>query len=177
MIQRARKSGMLVTNYHRREMEYRVSSRLTPVDDSYGTCELTYADLVIGHVDPDVITNELGLAPTRSQVKGHPKKSPRGEVMSKITVWVFSSEGQVQSKDLRRHLDWLLEKLIPFSDRLHKLQQFPGATMAIWCYWESAHGDGGPALWPEQMETMARLNLECTISIGNYGDQGRETGA
>ena len=148
-----------------------LSSRLTPVHDLDSSCDFTRATLCIYNIDPDVVTQKIGVIPTDSQKKGVPGIMPSGvERIGRIDSWVLSSEdSNISSKDLRTHLDWLLDKTEPAAIQLQELQQIPDAKMAIRCVWWSAYGDGGPSLWPEQMERMAKLNLECGIRFAYYG--------
>ena len=86
----------------------------------------------------------------------------------------ISSESFVESRDLRRHLDWLLDKVEPGSDGLNVLQQRPGVRMCVHCIWWSRHRGGGPTLWPEHMRRLAALNLECSFDIQYYGEDGAQ---
>jgi hypothetical protein len=153
------------------------ASRLTPIDDAYETCERTLATLRIGgeELDPTFVTSHLGIQPTKSQKKGEIKTNSRGfERTIKKGGWFLSSEDHVNSKDIRRHLDWLLTRLAPVKDQLRALQEIEGITMDVNCIWWSA-GDGGPTLWPEQMRLLAELNLECGFYISFYGDEERSS--
>jgi len=148
------------------------ASRRTPIDDAYETCERTLATLRIGgeNLDPAFVTSQLGIEPTKTQKKGEVHRNSRGlERTSKTGGWFLSSEDHVNSKDVRRHLDWLLERLIPVKDQLRSLQETEEIVMDVNCIWWSA-GDGGPTLWPEQMRLLAELNLECGFYISFYGD-------
>jgi hypothetical protein len=82
------------------------------------------------------------------------------------TLWVLSSEFCVTSLDIRDHLDWLIDKLIPRKRKILELQHRDGVRMDVWCVWWSKYGEGGPALWPEQMGPLAELNLEWSIDVG-----------
>src|SRR5437762_13576226 len=86
----------------------------TDYDDDYPTCARTYASLRIYHedLDPDSITRILSVEPTQAQVKGRLCTSPSGRTFTpEIGGWFLSTKGVVGSKDVRRHLDWLLAKL------------------------------------------------------------------
>ncbi len=147
-------------------------SRKTQINDSYPTCEFVYAKLQIytGSFDPKYVSNLLDITPSRTITKGEKNINSLGRVRTaNLNAWFLSSEGQVSSKGLRRHLDWLLDKIALVSVQLTELQQEPGITMRINCTWWSAHGEGGPTLWPEQMKQMADLNLECALDITFYG--------
>ena len=148
-----------------------LSSRFTPIDDSYQTCDRTETTLAIYNINPTLVTKKLGVIPTFSQQKGEPIVFRNGNKgIGTINSWLLSSESEVISRDIRRHLDWLLDKIEPAVAQLRELQQHPDVRMAIRCVWWSADGGGGPTLWPEQMRRMAQLNLECTFSFAYYGD-------
>ena len=144
------------------------NSRLTKYDDSYGTCYESHVKLLIytGETDPDFVTQRLGVTPTSISKKGDIIRTKLGRTrVTNNNIWLLSSEEKVDSKDLRRHLDWLMKKLVPAEKALKSIQNLAGITMTIKCVWWSAHGHGGPALWPEQMKAMAALNLECGFDI------------
>lgn len=149
------------------------ASRLTPYNDAYKTCERTFAELLIypENLDPALITERLGLVPTQMSVKGVDERTPAGVVRpAPHSLWALSSEGKIASKDLRRHLDWLLARLLPARAQLRALQSTPGTRMTVSCVWESAHGHGGPTLWPEQMGALTELGLECGFDVSFYGE-------
>jgi hypothetical protein len=95
--------------------EDKTLSRMTPLNDAYRTCERTCAKLLIypGEMHPSRVTELLGVSPTRQVVAGEvsPPISSGLRRVGKINGWFLSSEEHVESKDVRRHLDWLLAKL------------------------------------------------------------------
>ena len=148
-------------------------SRITPYDAEYATCERTLATLRIygDDLDPAIVTERLGILSTSSQKKGETRTNSLGRQRTiKIGGWFLSSEGNVQSKDLRHHLDWLLGQILPRADALRVLQEMDGITMNVNCIWWSAAGGGGPTLWPEQMRGLADMNLECSFDFSFYGE-------
>ena len=154
--------------------EPRASSRLTGRDREYATCEWTRAQLL---VYPDERTHEeitrmLGVEPTTAHNKGDLRTNSIGRTSRvPLNVWFLSSEHDVDSRDLRDHLDWLTGRLSGTESKLHALQSERATTMRVSCSWWSAHGRGGPALWPEQMAALARLKLECTFYTLYCGDE------
>jgi Domain of unknown function (DUF4279) len=154
---------------------FQISSRLTPIDDAYQTCERTCTVLRVypATMHPSVVSETLGIKPTRQVVVG--ESSPINSLglsrIGKINAWFLSSEDIVESKDMRRHLDWLIAKLQPSSNGLRELQAKPSIRMSVNCIWWSRFGDGGPALWPEQMRALADLNLECSFAFSDYSDE------
>lgn len=149
-------------------------SRLTPVDDNDETCDRTCADIRIypSNLTHEDITTFLQIAPTIVQNRGDVFAAPRGKSrVASVTLWALSSEPHVSSKDIRSHLDWLLDQLTPSSSQLQDLQQNHDVKMMVNCVWWSRYGHGAPTLWPEQMARLANLNLECSFDIQFYGDE------
>lgn len=149
-------------------------SRRTPYNDVYPSCERVCAQLVIypGAMDPEEVTQRLDIQPTEVNRAGEVARNSLGrERCVKLNGWFLSSEGKSDSRDLRRHLDWLIELLMPRRAPLLVLQEVEGLKIGINCIWWSAGGQGGPTLWPEQMRAIAELDLECSFDIGFFGQQ------
>jgi hypothetical protein len=118
-------------------------------DDDYPTCVETYSTLCVfsDSVAPAAITTELGIPPTETFKKG--ESHSKGRLQRKANGWFYSTEGLLQSKDTRRHID--------SKERAIETLRQKGCKMDISSYWVSI-GQGGPALWPCQM-----------IKLGNFG--------
>lgn len=139
-----------------------VSSR-PEYNDAYDTCARTYATLRVytGNMEPDEVSRFLDMAPTGSVTRGKPIiDGPSKGVVSKLNGWFLSTKEQVSSKDLRRHLDWLLEAFAGHHEKLRALQAIPNACVDVSCYWLSKSGHSGPTLSPKQMRSLCDLNLE-----------------
>ena len=148
--------------------------RRTAYDDEYPTCERTSAALRIypRSMLPADVSKALMLTPTLARTVGEFVPSAlagRGHRVAR-TRWELSSEECVTSKDLRRHLDWLLAQLQPASAALRALSARDDVQSAVHCSWWSAHGEGGPVLWPEQMQKLAELDLELSFEIMFFSD-------
>ena len=78
--------------------------------------------------------------------------------------WFLTTEDMVVSKDLRRHVDWILERLTG-KDELLKNLQAEGNWMDIFCLWLSTEGHGGPTLSPSIMRRLAELELEIGFDL------------
>lgn len=157
-----------------------IASRFTLVDDADASCERTCAELIIysGELLPSRVTELLGLSPTRTVATGE-KSPPNSRGLVRIGIlngWFLSSEEHLDSKDLRRHIDWLIAQLRPHASSLRALQQTSGVRMYVRCPWWSKGGGGGPSLWPEQMRGLADLDLECTIAFADYSDEALRSG-
>jgi hypothetical protein len=143
---------------------------LTDYDDEYPTCLKTHAGLRIYHddLDPERITGLLGIEPSKTQVKGrgHTRSNGMESRPAPIGGWFLSSDGVIYSRDVRRHVDWVLDKLLGKDEVLTRLQE-DGYRMDIFCYWLSASGHGGPILSPAIMRRLGELELEIGFDI--YG--------
>lgn len=138
-------------------------------DDEYPTCAKTYATFRVypGNMDPTSVSERLGIEPTRSLTKGELAEGSFGSPkIASINAWFLGSRGEVESKDVRRHLDWLLDALTPKAEAIRALHK-AGCKMDIFCYWLSRSGHGGPIISPVQMARFAELNL--ALGFDFYG--------
>ena len=135
-------------------------------------CSETYATFHIVHddLDPDAGSQQLELQPTEAIRKGDVRNpKARRPYIYKRGGWRFRTESVVQSRDIRRHVDWLLDQLEPSSAQLKRLQA-EGYEMEVFCYWVCAGEHGGPRLSPSQMRRLADLGIEIGFDIYFTGD-------
>lgn len=129
--------------------------------DDYPTCAKTYATLIIAHedLDPALVTGELLIEPSRAWRRGEPR-NPRSSrpAIARIGEWRLSTQDRLQSQDVRRHVDWILDQVEPQTEALQGLQA-QGYTTEIACYWLSASGHGGPTLSPGTLSRLGGLGL------------------
>jgi len=99
--------------------------RSTPSDysDDYATCAETYATLRVytGKIPPKQVMADLRLRPTKLLSESKDGLHLNG--------WLLSSKGTVDSLDVRRHVDWLLERIFDRRTELLALQSQPGVWM------------------------------------------------
>lgn len=143
-------------------------SRITPIAPNFESCVECFSRLTIypGARHPDVITNMLNIQPTMINVVGDKVTNTRGrtrEVM--VSGWFLSTENIVVSKDIRQHIDWLVQAIRPRSRALKEIQEMSDMKITLRCVWFSLSGHSGPVLWPEQMKALAELDLECSFDI------------
>ncbi|WP_437956877.1 DUF4279 domain-containing protein [Sorangium sp. So ce119] len=154
-----------------------MESRRTPYNELYPTCERADATLRIYAecIHPQEITRRLAVEPDSVQVKGEVRVNSVGRArVIGVNGWFISSETKVSSKDLRHHLDWIIGAIYPVREALLKLQQTRGVKMDVSCVWWSAHGHGGPTLWPEQMRPLSDLGLECGFDVYFFGEDWQQ---
>ena len=83
-------------------------------NDSYPTCANTDCLLRLSsdETSPGKITENLGITPTSTRIKGELRNPNRPESINKTNCWYLGSEDYITSKDCRRHLDWIIEQII-----------------------------------------------------------------
>ena len=131
---------------------------MTNYDDDFPTCEQTYATLRVfsDDINPHAITLSLGVDPSESFEKGEGRGNKGA--LRKFHGWFLSSEKTVESKDTRRHIDWIISKIRDKSQELAELQA-KGVEIDISCLWLS-NGQGGPILSPPQIKELALFNID-----------------
>jgi hypothetical protein len=93
------------------------------------------------------------------------------EFVPPIGRWFLSTKGVTASKEVRRHVNWILERLDGKDEILRSLQE-GGNRMNLLCYLLSADGHGGPILSPAIMRRLGALELEVEFDIyGPYDDE------
>jgi len=130
-----------------------MTSSLSYADDC-ATCLETHSTLRIypASGDADLVTALLAIAPTKTQIKS-------ATPYRRKPAWFRSSKGLLDSRDTRRHIDWILDRIEPATVALNNLR-CAGAKIDIFSYWVSRSGDGGPMLSPSQLKRLAAMEIE-----------------
>jgi hypothetical protein len=136
-----------------------------PYDEHYGTCSYTHVWLRIMHeaLDPDEVTQLLGVSPTEIQRAGEPR-SPKTDKVHKCSGWFLSTEGILMSLDARHHFDWILERVGDKQSEFSALLE-RGYLLDVCCRWDSKSGQGGPTLSPPHMLGFARLGVDLWFDL------------
>lgn len=135
-----------------------------PYDDEYPTCVSTSAWLRVMSelLKPGEVTSSLGIQPSRTQVLGE-LPHPTSKHPYRSGGWFLESRGHVQSRDSRRHIDWLLWQLQGKAAAIAQLKA-EGHLVDACIYWESV-GQGGPTLDPSHMVQLGELGIELWFDI------------
>jgi hypothetical protein len=138
---------------------------LSPYDADYSTCSYTHVWLRVMHDtrDPSEVSRVLGLEPTSSHVVGS-RVSERSERVRRSSGWFLESSGNVESRDARHHLDWLLNR-VAGKERAFAELRCLDYQVDVCCRWDSKFGHGGPTLYPEQMAVLGSLGVELWFDI------------
>jgi hypothetical protein len=111
-------------------------------------------------LDPDEVSRALNIEPTRSFRAGD--KRDVGAPYRR-GGWLLSTE-DFASRDVREHVDRLLDRLQPAAPALAHLVE-GGAQCNVVCYWSTDNGQGGPQLDPAQMAGLAGLHLPILFDV------------
>lgn len=134
-------------------------------NDNYETCSKTYVTLRIycDNLPPEKLTEYLGIRPSETLTKRQ-KNELRTNKLIERNGWFLTTENLLESKDNRRHIDYLTDKLIPIKDKLKSLIE-DGTQVDISCFWQSESGHGGPTLSQQQLSKLADLGIELWFDI------------
>lgn len=134
-------------------------------NDYYETCSKTYVTLRIysDKINSKKITEYLNIEPTKVFDK---KDYSKNDLSSKkeFNGWFLSSEGVIDSKDFRRHLDYLLDILLPHKLKIKKIAS-DSVKIDFCCYWKSKDGHGGPTISSNQFLKLSELEIELWFDI------------
>jgi hypothetical protein len=138
---------------------------------NYRSCTRTYSTLRIypQNTHPNVVSDLLKIKPSKFCVVG--QLDPLGD--KAINGWFLSSKGKIKSRDSRRHIDWILDKIEPVAEIIQELQR-KGSKIDIMCFWGSASGNGGPVISPEQMARLVKMNLAVWWDVYFEGEEEDE---
>jgi hypothetical protein len=135
--------------------------------DADSGCERTFATFHLSHedLDPDAVTVDMGLQPSRTQRRGHPRNPlAQRPVIARFGLWSLTSKDRLHSRDVRDHVDWLLDQLEPVAAAIERYQA-SGCKSDISCFWTLGRSRGGPRLSPDGMRRMARLSIQIEFDI------------
>ena len=126
--------------------------------DDYATCVETFSTLrIFSHdVEPDEITDLLGIEPTKTFCKGD-LQGKTSKLKRKSNGWFFRTEGLINSRDTRRHIDEIIECIRDKKNSIGELFN-RGCKIDLMSYYISI-GHGGPCLEPYQMKELGELNI------------------
>jgi hypothetical protein len=132
--------------------------------DPYGGnpegCRRTYVSFGIAGdgVDPDIVTRDIGIEPTRAFRKGEEYVSRGGGILSRpIGVWRFSSEREVNSTSTEEHAKHILDKLEPRVGAIAQYMRSPEIRTVIAVWFEARDGHGGYTLKASTLSRLCRL--------------------
>ena len=128
-------------------------------------CGETYAIFSFAgeSLNPEHITSRLGLEQTFAKTPGNPMPFPSNLVTESDGLWAISSQDRLVTTTLDRHLVFLLDLLEPVSGDILEITA-PGKLFAYFhCYWLPIAFLGGPAIRPETLRKIEKINAYLEI--------------
>jgi hypothetical protein len=113
-------------------------------------------------LDPQDVTDRLGITPYRSFKRGdrrtEKRKWPHG-------FWALTTDGHVQSTDLSVHLEWLVQQLEPSIQNIQDIVRSHEIGAEISCLWIFPEEHNGLVLSSQLMRKIADLGVELSFDI------------
>ena len=130
-------------------------------DDDYGTCLDTYGTVRVfsDALSPERISAALGVEPTHSFKKGDLKAQHKVVTIPRHPTngWFYSTKGQSTSRDCRRHLDMLIERVLTNVEAIADLRR-QGCDIDLTVFY--SYTQGGPTISPAQMRSLAAAGVD-----------------
>ena len=135
-------------------------------DHKYPSCVRTYVALAVYSkaLDARSLTKALGLRPSRTMIAGQLMSSIGTPRIAKWNGWFFSSQRKCLSRDLRAHLDFVLDRIAPAKEALERLLH-QDCEAHLSAFWDSAAGNGGPLRDHRIIARLAEFPLELHFDI------------
>jgi len=141
-----------------------------PISESHashiGRVEVSYWIRGAG-LDPDGLTEVLGIRPTRVFRVGEPRRNAVGNQIGlhEHGFWEVTSRGKVHSKDVNDHCAVVLQPLLPHASFLRERQAGGAATVDVW--WESSYlyAGTGPLFSAASVHAIALLGADLNFDI------------
>lgn len=128
----------------------------------------TYASIILRgkELDPQKITDSIGISPSKSFKRGDKRKNnkvwPHG-------YWELDSTGFVNSSDLVPHLEWLAERIEPAKLSLSKIIDESGIDAELSCFWILPTNHESLSLNPKLLNKIALLGIKLEFDIYSTG--------
>ena len=126
-------------------------------------------DLTAHNLDPEEVSLAFKIKPSRSAKRGDERRNPRGTLLSphKEGWWQLSSEGKVRSKDINKHFEYLLKRLLPHKKTILGFVKAQAGETYFGVLWENTYLYAGtaPMLSSQSIKGMAELNASIGFDI------------
>ena len=126
-----------------------------------------YVSLVLRgeELDPQMITEMLGITPRRSFKRGDQRGRDNKDKKWSYGFWMFESAGQIESLNLKMHIIWLLEQLEPAKPNLLEISRNDAFDAKISCFWIMPSTNEVLTIDPELLSRIAALNIRIELDI------------
>ena len=113
-------------------------------------------------LDPQKVTEQLGILPSRSFKRGdnrtEQKKWPHG-------FWGLTSDDRINSTDLTLHIGWVLDQIEPGRQKIRELINEKKFDAELSCLWIFPTSHNGLSISSDLLERIASLSLKLNLDI------------
>ena len=124
-------------------------------------------DLTAPKLDPDAVSLALRINPTNSARRGDERRNIKGALLQphKEGWWQLSTKGKVKSKDIHKHFEYLLKKLLPHREDILNFAKNGETYFGV--LWENTYlyAGNGPLISSQSIKGMAELNASIGFDI------------
>ena len=114
-------------------------------------------------LDPDAISEVIGLSPSAQHRKGEPKSKRLPDVFWDENYWSYKSPLSEVS-ELHEHLNFLAEILEPKQKAIESIRHAT-TGIDIFCMFSSENGQGSAEFDPLLLKRLAGLNIEVILDL------------
>lgn len=113
-------------------------------------------------LNPNNVTTYLGIIPTKSFSKGELRST--GEKW-KGNFWCLRSQDKVDSNDLVKHIEWLIDQLGSRKEKIKELIHQGGIYGEISCFWIMPSDHGDIVLTQNIIKKISEFEVEVSFDI------------
>jgi len=113
-------------------------------------------------LDPQEVTDRLGITPWRSFRRGDMRTEKRQWPHG---FWALTSDGHIHSTDLSMHLEWLVKQLEPTIQNVQDIVRNNEIDVEISCLWIFPENHNGLVLSSYLLRKIADLGVELSFDI------------
>jgi len=125
------------------------------------------------NLNPQEITNALGIQPDHSAACGDERRNLKGALLASHDAgfWRLDTSAKVQSKDINDHFRYLLSLLLPHRDAILKLSQ--GGDIYFDILWQSTYlyAGTGPIIDRDCLQGVSQLQASMGFDIYQIDDE------
>lgn len=140
-----------------------------------------YVEFYIGapQLDPFLVTERLGLTPSRFARRGDERRNVVGDVvgLEENGWWQIRTEGIVDSKDINAHFHFLLHRLLPHCQEVRSFAS--GGDTYFGVLWQSTYlyAGTGPLIDAESLAGVAMLGASMGFDIYQIDEPEEQSAA
>jgi hypothetical protein len=116
-------------------------------------------------LDPQRITNKLGIKPDKSFKRGEIRNSDKRPWSHGL--WLIDSSQHVKSINLLVHINWLMKKIEPAQTKLKTILKEETIDAKLSCFWIMPSSHEALVIEPKLLRQIAGLGIRLELDIYN----------